>query len=117
MHDLIYKICSLELWQQSQEAGVFAGAPIDTADGFIHFSNSDQLAETAAKHFSGQPDLLLLTVSAESLGNKLKWEPSRGGDLFPHLYGALSLESVVQIDPLPLSDDGTHVLPQHVRGG
>jgi uncharacterized protein (DUF952 family) len=113
--DLIYKICSIELWGEAQEAGVFSGAPIDVQDGYIHFSTSGQLAETAAKHFANQHDLVLLTIAAHSLGDDLKWEPSRGGALFPHLYTPLKLSDVVQVDPLPLDDDGAHAIPSHVQ--
>ena len=91
--------------------GVFHGAPIDLQDGFIHFSDAKQVAETAAKHFAGQADLLLLHVDTASLGDKLKWEPSRGGALFPHLYGPLALDAVRKVEPLPLGPDGAHVFP------
>ncbi|MFK7819518.1 MAG: sulfurtransferase, partial [Planctomycetaceae bacterium] len=93
--DLIYKICPTELWGEAQEAGVFTGAPIDLRDGYIHFSTAGQLAETAGKHFADQHNLLLLTIAAHSLGDDLKWEPSRGGALFPHLYAPLQLSDVV----------------------
>ncbi len=87
------------------------GAPVDLADGFIHFSTAAQVAETAAKHFAGQRDLLLIAVAAEQLGERLKWEPSRGGALFPHLYGPLELKAVTKADPLPIGPDGWHVFP------
>ena len=109
---VIYKICPAELWRAAERDGVFRGAPIDLTDGFIHFSTADQVAETAAKHFAGQADLLLVRVRAEKLGDALKWEPSRGGALFPHLYGALLLRDVHKIEPLPLGTDGRHVFPQ-----
>lgn len=108
---IIYKICPSALWREAQDQGVFRGAPVDLADGFIHFSTADQAAETAAKHFAGQGGLLLLRVDTARLGNALKWEPSRGGALFPHLYGALVLEAVIQVEPLPLGPDGTHRFP------
>jgi uncharacterized protein (DUF952 family) len=82
---LIYKICPRALWQEAERDGVFRGAPVDRTDGYIHFSTAAQARETAAKHFAGQTDLLLLAVEAEALGLALKWEPSRGGALFPHL--------------------------------
>ena len=108
---VIYKICPTPLWREAERNGVFAGAPVDTADGFIHFSTSAQVAETAAKHFAGARDLLLVRVDAEKLGDRLKWEVSRGGDLFPHLYGPLRLTDVHQVERLPLGDDGRHVFP------
>ena len=109
---LIYKICSEALWQEARNAGVFAGAPVDEHDGFIHFSTAAQVAETAAKHFAGADDLVLLTIDADRLGVALKWEPSRGGALFPHLYGALPLDAVLWAAPLPLGPDGRHAFPE-----
>ena len=79
--------------------------------GVVHFSAADQVAETAAKHFAGIRDLLLVRVDLQKLGDALKWEPSRGGDLFPHLYGPLELAAVVHVDPLPLGPDGAHQFP------
>jgi uncharacterized protein (DUF952 family) len=107
----IYKILTITLWQEAQRAGVFRGAPVDLADGYIHFSTAEQAAETAAKHFAGQNDLMLLHVDAEALGGALKWEPSRGGALFPHLYAELDVKHVARADPLPLGTDGRHVFP------
>ena len=111
----IYKICPATLWQNALRDGVFRGAPVDLADGYIHFSSAEQAAETSAKHFRGQADLLLLHVDTASLGDGLKWEPSRGGALFPHLYGVLDLASVIKVEPLPLGPDGAHVFPPSVR--
>src|SRR5215471_13079425 len=108
----IYKICHAAAWQAAERAGEFAGAPVDLADGYIHFSAADQVAETAAKHFAGQRDLLLVAVDAHALGAALKWEPSRGGALFPHLYGTLPLTAVRWTKPLPLGPDGRHVFPE-----
>ena len=108
---IIYKILPLPLWQEAQRTGVFQGAPVDLADGYIHFSTAEQAAETAAKHFAGQRDLMLLHVDADALGEALKWEPSRGGALFPHLYAELAVKHVVRADPLPWGDDGRHVFP------
>ncbi len=105
----IYKICPATLWQNALRDGVFRGAPVDLADGYIHFSSAEQAAETSAKHFRGQADLLLLHVDTASLGDGLKWESSRGGALFPHLYGVLDLASVIKVEPLPLGPDGAHV--------
>lgn len=113
---LIYKICPAALWREAEEAGAFAGAPVDHADGFIHFSTADQLRETAAKHFGGQADLLLVAVEAGRLGDALRWEPSRGEALFPHLYATLPLSAVVSVEPLPLGPDGTHAFPDGLRG-
>ena len=107
----IYKICDAAAWQAAERAGEFAGAPVDRTDGYIHFSAADQVAETAAKHFAGQRDLVLVAVDADGLGPALKWEPSRGGALFPHLYGTLPLTAVRLTKPLPLGPDGRHVFP------
>jgi uncharacterized protein (DUF952 family) len=108
----IYKICSAELWREAERAGLFSGAPLDRRDGFIHFSTATQVAETAAKHFSGATNQVLVAVDAGLLGGALKWEPSRGGDLFPHLYGSLSPDAVLWVEPLPLGPDGRHVFPE-----
>lgn len=107
----VYKICPTALWREAARAGVFKGAPVDRHDGFIHFSTAAQVAETAAKHFAGQADLLLVTVESDRLGGALKWEPSRRGVLFPHLYGDLALSAVIGVEPLPLGPDGQHVFP------
>ena len=109
---LIYKIAPRALWQAAEAAGRFAGAPVDVRDGFIHFSTSAQVAETAAKHFSGQDDLLLVAIRTARLDPaRLRWEPSRGGALFPHLYGPLALDAVAWVRPLPLAPDGRHLFP------
>jgi uncharacterized protein (DUF952 family) len=105
---LIYKILPNALYEGARVAGRLDGAPVDLADGFIHFSDAEQVAETAAKHFAGQDDLKLLAVDADALGDALKWEPSRGGALFPHLYRPLSMDEVVWVRPMPLRADGTH---------
>ena len=107
----LYKICPAALWREAEHVGVFRGSEIDRRDNFIHFSTAAQVTETAAKHFAGQSDLLLISVDASTLGSVLKWEPSRGGALFPHLYGPLALEAVKRVDPLPLGPDGSHVFP------
>ena len=107
----IYKILPASLWQDARRAGVFRGAAIDLTDGYIHFSTAGQAAETAARHFAGQTDLVLLQVDADALGAALKWEPSRGGALFPHLYAELDVNHVTRADPLPLGTDGRHVFP------
>jgi len=105
----IYKIVPASLWQKAKDAGIFEGAAID---GFIHFSTADQARETAARHFAGQTDLLLLAVDGEKLGDALVYEPSRGGDLFPHLYAALPLSAMLWEKSLPLGPDGAHQFPE-----
>lgn len=107
----IYKICPAALWREAERSGVFRGSDVDLRDGFIHFSTARQAQETAAKHFAGQDDLLLVRVEAAQLGDRLKWEPSRGGALFPHLYGDLMLACVSKVEPLPLGPTGRHIFP------
>jgi uncharacterized protein (DUF952 family) len=107
----IYKICPEALWRVAEQAGRFDGAPVDLADGFIHFSTAEQLRETAARHFAGEGGLLLIAVDAEALGAALRWEPSRGGALFPHLYGPLALSAVLSVETLRLDKDGRHAFP------
>ena len=109
--DLIYHICRREEWAAAEATGSYAGSSQDRADGFIHFSAADQVAVSAAKHRAGQTGLVLLTVEAAALGAALKWEPSRGGALFPHLYGELPLAAVRRADDLPLGPDGRHRFP------
>jgi len=109
---LIYKILTADQWVALQRDGESAGAPVDLADGFVHFSTGAQVAETAAKHFAGQAGLMLLAVRADALGDALKWEPSRGGALFPHLYGALRLADLAWARPLPPGPDGAHMFPE-----
>jgi uncharacterized protein (DUF952 family) len=109
---LVYKICPKALWREAERAGVFSGAPVDVRDGFIHLSTAAQVRETAAKHFRCQGDLLLIAVEAEALGPDLRYEPSRGGDLFPHLHAPLPLSAVRWVKPLPLGPDSRHVLPE-----
>lgn len=104
----IYKIVSQSEWRAAEAAGVFAGAAVDLADGFIHFSAADQVEETAAKYFAGQTDLLLVCVDSAALGDALRWEVSRGGALFPHLYAPLSFDAVARVEPLRLGADGRH---------
>lgn len=107
----IYKILPDPLWRDLERMGRFAGAPVDLEDGYIHFSAADQVAETAAKHFAGRADLILVAVDATMLGSDLRWEPSRGGALFPHLYGELPLSAVLWAIDLPLGEDGRHRFP------
>ena len=106
---VVYKIVAADEWREAERAGVFAGATVDRADGFIHFSTAEQAPETAAKWFAGRDDLTLAAVDAEALGERLLWEPSRGGALFPHLYAALPMSAVVWSRPLELGPDGHHV--------
>jgi uncharacterized protein (DUF952 family) len=112
MTQTIYKICPAALWREAEREGRFGGAPVDLADGYIHFSTASQLRETAAKHFAGQAGLLLISVDAGKLGAALRWEPSRGGALFPHLYAPLDLSAVIAAVPLPLGPDGGHAFPE-----
>src|SRR5262245_60344857 len=112
MTPLVYKICDRALWAAAERAGSFRGAPVDARDGFIHFSTPEQVAETAEKHFAGADDLVLIAVDATALGAALRWEPSRGGALFPHLYSVLPLTAVRWVKPLPLGADGRHVFPE-----
>ncbi len=112
MPALVYKIVTETQWREAQAAGVFAGAPVDRADGYIHLSDAGQVAETAAKHFAGARDLLLVAIEAAALGDALKWEPSRGGALFPHLYAPLPVAAALWVRPLPLGLDGRHAFPE-----
>jgi uncharacterized protein (DUF952 family) len=108
----IYKIAPEALWRAAEACGLFMGAPVDLADGFIHFSTAVQARETAARHFAGQSGLLLAAFDADALGAALQWEVSRGGALFPHLYGPLPVSQVLWVKPLPLGVDGAHVFPE-----
>jgi len=108
---LIYKIFRAAEWADFEAAGHTAGAPIDIADGFIHFSTAPQAAETAARHFAGEDGLILVAVDVDRVGTDLRWEPSRGGALFPHLYRDLDATDVAWTRPLPLGPDGAHVFP------
>lgn len=109
MTQTLYKIVPDALWRETEKSGVFNGAEIDLADGFIHFSLADQVEETAARHFAGREGLLLVAIDANALGDALKFEPSRGGALFPHLYGPLSRSAVKWVRPLPVGEDGRHI--------
>lgn len=108
---LIYKILPEALWREAEALGIFTGAPIDTADGYIHFSTGAQARVTAARYFAGATDLLLVAIESDRLGEALRWEPSRGGALFPHLYAPLDLQHVHSVALLPLGPDGRHVFP------
>ena len=108
---LIYKILTQGQWRQAEAEGVFRGAPVDLADGYIHFSTAGQVQGTADKHFAGMDDLVLAAVDARALGEKLDYEVSRGDALFPHLYDVLELSAVKWVKPMPLGEDGRHELP------
>lgn len=110
----VFKILRAAEWAELQSAGESAGAPVDVSDGFIHFSTAAQVAETLAKHFAGEGDLTLLRLESEAAGDALKWEPSRGGDLFPHLYGPLALRDVHACGAITWHEMG-HVLPEGWR--
>ncbi|MBL0371849.1 DUF952 domain-containing protein [Rhizobium sp. KVB221] len=115
MSGIIYKIVPADLWQQAEASGTFTGAPIDIQDGYIHFSTSAQARRTAELYFHGQTDLLLVAVDDAELGDKLVYEPSRGGDLFPHLYGTLPVSAILWAKPLPLEADGNHRFPEDMQ--
>ena len=107
----IFKLCRASEWAEAERAGTFLGSPVDLRDGYIHFSTAEQVADTAARHFAGVDGLALLAVDADTLGSALRWEPSRGGALFPHLYGPLPVASVLWMRALPLDASGRHVFP------
>ncbi|HEX9361436.1 MAG TPA: DUF952 domain-containing protein [Bradyrhizobium sp.] len=108
----IYKICSASAWREAERQGVYRGSADDIRDGFIHFSLPSQLAETARKHFLGQTALFLIEVDADALGDALRWEPSRGDELFPHLYGELDLGAVTNVLDMHTRADGSHDIPE-----
>jgi uncharacterized protein (DUF952 family) len=108
----IYKICPGSAWREAERQRIYRGSADDLRDGFIHFSTLSQLAETASKHFLGQAGLLLIEVDADALGKALRWEASRNGDLFPHLYGRLDLGAVVSVRELHERSDGSHEIPE-----
>ncbi|OOY05863.1 hypothetical protein BMI91_09255 [Thioclava sediminum] len=110
---LIYKILRRPEWDAFREAGHTLGAPVDLADGYIHFSTADQVVETAAKHFAGESDLVLVAFDSTAMGADLKWEPSRRDQLFPHLYRPLNLSEVVWDHALPLGAAG-HIFPKEM---
>jgi uncharacterized protein (DUF952 family) len=111
MSRLIYKICPEALWREAEIVGAFRGSPVDIADGYIHFSTADLVRETAARHFARETDLVLIGVDPGRLGPQLRWERSRGGALFPHLYAMLPVSAAVSVHPLPLAPSGAHVFP------
>ncbi len=107
----IYHLADADAFAAAQRAGQYEGTPADRTDGFIHLSSAATVRESAAKHRAGQPNLLLVAVNPAALGASLKWEPARGGVLFPHLYGALPMSAVLSATPLPLDADGLHRFP------
>ena len=107
----IFKLCRASEWAEAERSGTFLGSPVDLRDGYIHFSTAEQVVDTAARHFAGVDGLTLLAVDADILGSALRWEPSRGGALFPHLYGPLPVASVLWVRALPLDASGRHVFP------
>ena len=109
-----YKVLTGDEMAALERDGTFAGAPVDRQDGYIHLSTAEQLTETVDRHFAGQTDLHVAAVDLGSFGTSLKWEPSRGGELFPHLYGALDLSAVEATRPLPLGPDGRHTFANGV---
>jgi len=110
---LIYKIFQADEWAALRKTGETLGAPVDLLDGFIHFSTATQVAETAAKHFACADGLMLLACDADQFGDNLKWEASRGGDLFPHLFNSMKMTDVIWVKPLPCVD-GQHQFPKEM---
>ena len=114
--DLIYKIATTASYSPARESGAYAGMPVDAADGYMHFSTAEQLGETLRRHFAGQSDLVLLAVRTAELGDDLIWEPSRGGALFPHLYGQpLPITAVAWEASISVNADGSCALPEAER--
>jgi len=115
LKNYIYHICRINEWDEARRIGLYYGSSQDVTDGFIHFSTIEQVVGSAKKHRNGQKDLILLTVDPDTLGDQLKWEKSRGGDLFPHLYGPLITKTIVKKDLLPLGDDRLHIFPKSLK--
>ena len=107
----VYHLARRAEWDAAQSTGVYRGSADDRRDGYQHFSTAEQIVESARRHRAGEPDLLLLRVRTAELGDALRWEPSRGGGLFPHLYGELPVSAVDRADELPLTADGSHTFP------
>jgi len=115
LHSVIYTLVRQDDWALAQKAGQYEGSADDIADGFLHFSTDAQLRESARKHRSGEPNLLLVAVRVDPLGTALRWEHSAGrNDTFPHLYGPLRLDHVASVSPLPLLPDGSHDFPDDI---
>ncbi len=110
----IYKILSKSAFEAARAKGRFDGSPVDFEDGFIHLSGGSQVAGTLQRYFTGQSGLVIVAIDPEALGEALQWEVSRGGELFPHLYGPLDLEAVLSVEELKLGEDGVHLLPAGV---
>jgi len=115
-HQRLYHLCLRPAWQAAQKTGLHDGGRGTGPDGFIHLSTAEQVAESAALHFAGVADVVLLTVDGRAFGPELRWEASRGGALFPHLCGDLPLDAVLAADPLPLGPDGRHIFPDSIAG-
>lgn len=113
--ETIYKVCQRRLFEDSLAAGHFIGAPVDAADGYIHFSTAAQLRETLRLYFAGQPDLVLFAVACATMGERLRWEPSRGRQLFPHVHGELAMSEIGKSAAIAVAEDGTVVLPEWVK--
>jgi uncharacterized protein (DUF952 family) len=111
MTAMIYHMCPAEAWEEAVAAGQYNGSSDDRRDGFLHFSTKDQIAESARRHRAGQAGLVLVAVEAARLGDRIRWEPSRDGALFPHLYGPLFPNEAASVAALPLGPDGEHVFP------
>ena len=109
---MIYHMCHADEWAAAVKTGTYRGSSQDLADGFIHFSTVAQIVESARRHRAGQDGLLLVAAEADRLGDRVKWETSHGGDLFPHLYGPLDPGESTSVRPLPLSSDGLHIFPE-----
>lgn len=112
---MILKILRSEEWAGFQLAGEFHGSAIDISDGFIHLSTPAQVAETARQHFSGEDGLTLIAIDPRAPGDALRWEPSRGGALFPHIYGVLEMSHLLWAESLPIGPDGLHMLPDRAK--
>lgn len=109
---MIYHMCPAETWQEAVATGQYTGTADDRRDGFLHFSTADQIAESARRHRAGEAGLVLVAVDAARLGSRLRWEKSRGGELFPHLHGPLFPDEAASVVPLPLGPDGHHRFPR-----
>lgn len=112
---LIFKICGKAEWDKAQAVGIYHGSEHDRQDGFIHFSTGSQLPGTLTKHYASGDHLMLIAFEPDALGDALKWEAARGGDLFPHLYAPLPVSLALWVKPLPLGIDGVHALPEEAR--
>lgn len=111
----LYKVLSKPDWEAAVDQGSFHGCGIDLNDGFIHLSDKNQVVSTVERYFAGQEGLLLITLDSSDFSNDLKWEPSRDGALFPHVYGSIPTESVIDVWALAIDADGKHVFPEHLR--